>query len=259
MIMPFIETRVIPVLQISDFNLVKSYKFSNGRYIGDPLNAVKILYEKECDEICFIDLDASRDRNLNNINFEFLEVLASESFVPCSYGGGINTFEQAMKLFSIGFEKLIFNTASYENEELIREVVNVFGSQSVVASIDVKRNIFGKYKLYSHSGRKKQQISLENQLKSLINLNIGELMIGRIDLEGTMLGYDRKLISYVSSKCPFPVVALHGAGSLQDLKNVVRDTPVSAVAAGSLFMFYGPHKAVLINYPERSTIENLFS
>lgn len=246
------KTRVIPVLLLKGEGLYKTVKFKNPRYIGDPINSVRIFNEKEVDELVFLDIDATKDKK--DPNFELLKDIASEAFMPMAYGGGITTVEQARVIFNIGFEKIILNSSLYENLELVDEIVSEFGSQSVVGCIDVKRNFFKKYELFSQNGSRKQNISILNHLENLINRGVGEVLVNSIDRDGTMTGYDLSLVKIVSDSVNVPVVACGGASCINDFKQVVEKSNASAVAAGSLFVFLGPHKAVLINYPDRTEL-----
>ena len=248
------KTRVIPVLLLKGKGLYKTVKFKKPKYIGDPINSVKIFNEKEVDELVFLDIDASPSGL--NPDFDLLEDIAGEAFMPMAYGGGITNVEQARIIFNIGFEKIILNSSLYENLDLVDKIVSEFGSQSLVGSIDVKRSIFMKYELFSQNGSKKQNISILNHLEKLINRGVGEVFVNSIDRDGTMAGYDLSLIKVVSDSVNVPVIACGGASCINDFKQAVEKSNASAVAAGSMFVFMGPHKAVLINYPERADLSN---
>lgn len=250
-----IKTRVIPVLLLKDNGLVKTIKFKDSTYVGDPINSVRIFNEKEVDELAFLDITASIENR--GPNFKLLEDIAGEAFMPMSYGGGITNMEEIKKLFNIGFEKIILNSSIYKNPKLISEAVKIFGSQSIVASIDVKKNMFGQYKLYSFSGSKKERFDLLNYCKEIETYGIGELLVNSIDLDGTGKGYDIELIKMISVAINIPVIACGGAGCLNDFKNAVEKAGASSVAAGSMFVFMGKHRAVLINYPERDVLTSL--
>ena len=250
-----IKTRVIPILLLKDNGLVKTIKFKNPTYIGDPINSVRIFNEKEVDELAFLDITASIENR--GPNFKLLEDIAEEAFMPMSYGGGITNMEEIKQIFNIGFEKIILNSSIYDNPKLITEAVKIFGSQSIVASIDVKKNIFGQYKLCSFSGSKQERFDLLNYCKEIESYGIGELLINSIDLDGTGKGYDIELIKMISVVMNIPVIACGGAGCLNDFKIAVETAGASSVAAGSMFVFMGKHRAVLINYPERDVLNNL--
>ncbi len=245
------KTRVIPVLLLRNGGLVKTVKFKDPKYVGDPINAVRIFNEKEVDELVFLDISATPEGR--GPDFETLADIASEAFMPMAYGGGISSLDEIKRVFSLGFEKVILNSSAYRSENLIHEAAAVFGSQSVVGCIDVKRSLFGKADVYSASGKNKQPVTLEEHVRRLVGAGAGEILVNSIDRDGTMSGYDLKLISQVAGLVPVPVVACGGARGLDDMSDAVR-AGASAVAAGSLFVFYGPHRAVLINYPERADL-----
>lgn len=245
------KTRVIPVLLLKNGGLVKTVKFKDPRYVGDPINAVRIFNEKEVDELVFLDIAATVAGR--GPNFETLADIAGEAFMPMAYGGGLSSLDEVKRVLGLGFEKVIVNSAAYGSTRLISEAAAVFGSQSIVGCIDVKRAFFGRAEVFSASGRQKNRVSLEEHIKALVGAGVGELLLNSIDRDGTFSGYDLNLISDVSSMVPVPVVACGGAGDIEDMIKAV-EAGASAVAAGSLFVFYGPHKAVLINYPERSEL-----
>ena len=246
-----IRSRYIPVLLIKDRQLYKTVKFNKEiKYIGDPVNAIRIFNEKEVDEICVLDIGASKENR--EPDFEFIKELASECFMPLGYGGGINNITTIEKLFKIGIEKTILNNVLIENPQLVTEAANVFGSQSIIASVDVKKNLWGQYSIYSHVTNQSTKQDLQKFIRNLQELGIGELIINSVDQDGMMKGYDYNLISQVSSFLTVPIVALGGAGSVLDLEEAINQG-AHAAAAGSLFIYKGPHKAVLINYP---TIKN---
>ena len=243
------------MLLLKEGVLVKWKQFKNHRYIGDPINAVKIFNEKEVDELIFLDISATKENC--EPNYDLIADIASEAFMPFGYGGGITTVDQIEKLFSLGVEKVIFNSASFHNPQLITDAANVSGSQSIVVSMDVKKTLFGGYETYVQNGQVKTKQDPITYAKRMQDLGAGELIICSIDREGTAKGYDLKLLEMVASAVDVPVVALGGAGQLQDFADVVKQTPVSAVAAGDMFVFHGKHKAVLITYPKYSELEAL--
>ena len=247
--------RVIPTLLLKDQGLYKTIKFKNPTYVGDPINAVKIFNEKEADELCFLDITATIEKR--EPNYKVISDIASECFMPLSYGGGINNFEQAKKLFDIGVEKIIFSSSIHNNEDLIKKLSNHFGSQSIVACIDVKKNFFGNYKVYSHSGKKNTNKDPLNFAVKLQKIGVGEIIINSIDKDGTMTGYDIGLISGIANCLDIPVVACGGASSVNDFSKAVKEGGASAVSAGSLFVFHGKHKAVLISYLTNDEIKSI--
>jgi cyclase len=246
------KTRVIPVLLLRGAGLVKTVKFKDPKYIGDPINAIRIFNEKEVDELVFLDITASPEGRAPQ--FELLSNIAGEAFMPMAYGGGVTTLEQIKKIFGLGFEKVIINTAAYQNPTLISEAAAIFGSQSIVGAIDVRSGFFGGYELRSQGGRKKEPVGLAEHLKTLQCAGVGEILVNSIDRDGTMSGYDLTLLSKVRACVNVPVVACGGAAHVSDFVAAVECAHVDAVAAGSMFVFIGPHRAVLINYPERAVL-----
>ena len=239
--------RMIPCLLLKGQGLYKTQKFANPVYLGDPLNIVRIFNDKEVDELCVLDITATKEKR--GPNFDFLAEIASECFMPLSYGGGITTLEECKRLFGLGLEKIILNTALVTQPELVGEVASRFGAQSVVASIDVKKSFLGAYHVWSHCGTvntKKDPVSMAQEVA---RLGAGEILLNSIDRDGTMTGYDTKLVSSVSEAVSVPVIACGGASSLDNMVEIVTSTQVSAVAAGALFVFYGPMRGVLINPP----------
>jgi cyclase len=226
------------------------------RYVGDPLNAIKIFNEKEVDELIFLDIDASKEKK--EPNFQLIEDFASECFMPVCYGGGITNIEQIKKIFSLGIEKISLNISAITDEKLIQEAVAIFGSQSIVATVDIKKSFMGKYQIYNHVSKKSLKIPFLDYIKNLENLGIGEILINSVDLDGTKKGYDTDLLKQIVSHVKIPVTACGGAGALEDFKRAKEMANVSAVAAGSFFVFHGRHNAVLITYPKYEALEKLF-
>jgi len=247
--------RIIPVLSIIENNLVKTSKFKNPRYLGDSVNAVKIFNGKFVDELIILDIRSSLDKTM--INFDLLNDIASQAFMPLGYGGGINTFEDAKKLFKAGYEKILFSTALYENPELVKKCVNYAGSSSIVASIDIKRNLIGKYSIYILSGTKKVSSDIFEYLKYVINLGVGEVIINFIDRDGQMTGYDLDLVKQLSDVSDIPLIPNCGAGTIEDFKNAI-EYGAHSVAASSMFVYYGRMKAVLINFPDEKECEVIY-
>lgn len=241
------RARVIPCLLIRRNCLVKTKKFRDPFYIGDPVNAVKIFSDKEADEIVVLDIDASK--NGSEINYQLIEEMAGEAFMPMAYGGGVRTLSQIRQLIRLGIEKVVINTAAAESINVIREAADVFGSQAICGAVDIKKNLFGGYKLCVKSASVDVKRSLDDHIDDLVAAGAGEMFINNIDRDGTMAGYDLKPILGITSKVNVPVVICGGAGSVEDLSQAIREGNVSGVAAGSMFVFYGKHRAVLINYP----------
>lgn len=246
-----LKPRVIPVLLLQNDGLVKTTKFKDPKYVGDPINAIKIFNDKEVDELVFLDIEASKGKR--SIDYELISNIASECFMPLCYGGGIKDIESIRKILQLGVEKIAINSYAFENPDLIKEAALLFGTSTIVISIDVKKNIFGKYEIWTNGGTKKIKTGLNEAILNMEQLGAGEILINSIDKDGTMLGYDCKLIEQVSKLVSIPVVAAGGAGKILDFKNAI-NSGASAVAAGSMFVFHGKHKAVLITYPSRKEI-----
>ncbi|MFH6597905.1 AglZ/HisF2 family acetamidino modification protein [Ectopseudomonas khazarica] len=250
-----LKHRIIPALLLRESGLVKTQRFGKHKYIGDPVNAIRIFNEKEVDELILLDIDASRQGR--EPNYDLIESVAAECFMPFGYGGGISSIEQARRLFAFGVEKVVLQTAALAYPGLIREIAQRFGSQSVVVSLDIKRDWFGRYRLWSSSHRKALNGDWLDSLKLLVEAGAGEVLLNSVDRDGTLQGYDLRLIEIAAHAVGIPVIALGGAGSLQDFR-LATDSGASAVAAGSLFVMQGPHRAVLISYPNYSELESLF-
>lgn len=246
------KTRVIPILLLRGKGLVKTVKFKDPKYIGDPINSVRIFNEKEVDELVFLDITATPEGR--GPDFELLADIAGEAFMPMAYGGGITSLDQVQRIFAMGFEKVVIDTAAYWAPQLIRDAVAIYGSQSIVGCVDVRRTLLGRYELHSHAGKTRQSIGLLEHVSALELLGVGEIIVNSVDRDGTQSGYDLKLLLQVSSAVSVPVVACGGASGLDDFVAAVEQGGASAVAAGSLFVFVGPHRAVLINYPDRAEL-----
>jgi len=250
-----LSTRVIPCLLLKDGGLVKTVKFKNSKYIGDPINAVRIFNEKEVDELVFLDIGAT---NIGaGPNFDLLADIASEAFMPFGYGGGITSVAQIRQLYALGVEKVIINTAAADNPALVSEAVALAGSSGVVVSMDVRRSLLGKYTVCVAGGKRDLKRDPVTYAREVAGLGAGEILLNAIDRDGTMEGYDLELVRRVSEAVSVPVVAVGGAGSLKHLREVV-DHGASASAAGSMFVFHGKHRAVLITYPKYEELEELF-
>ena len=242
------RARIIPCLLISGNGLVKTRKFKDPIYIGDPVNAMRIFSEKEVDEIVVLDIDASRQQQ--EPNYELIAEMAGEAFMPMAYGGGIRTLDQVRKLIRSGIEKVVINTAATESTDLIRVVADIYGSQAVVGAVDVKKTLFGGYRVVTKSATVDSGLDLYVHLQQLIAAGVGEIFVNSVDRDGMMAGYDLPLIRSVTQNVNVPVVACGGAGTIEHLSQGVNEGGASAVAAGSMFVFYGKHRAVLINYPK---------
>ena len=248
-----LNNRVIPCLLLLGQGLVKTRRFRAPAYLGDPINVVRIFNDKEVDELIILDIAARAQGR--GPSFDYLREVVSECFMPVCYGGGIRNIDDMAKLFNLGIEKVSINTSAVTNPSLIREAAAAFGTQSVLVSLDVRRCLWSGYRVCSHNGRRRTALAPEAFAADVERLGAGELLLNSIDRDGTMRGYDIDLVKRVSSAVKIPVVACGGAGSLEDLGAVVRLGGASAAAAGSLFVFQGPHRAVLISYPSRVEIE----
>jgi cyclase len=250
-----IQARVIPCLLIRGNGLVKTRKYKDPVYIGDPINAVRIFSDKEADEIVILDIDASKKKL--EPNYELIAEIAGEAFMPLAYGGGVRNLEQIKRLIRAGVEKVVINTQATESMDTIHEAVKIFGSQAIVGGVDVRRKIFGGYIVVSNSGTVETNLNLQQHLSNLVSAGVGELFINNIDRDGAMDGYDLTLIKAVSNSS-VPVVVCGGAGNIEHMKEAVFEGGASAVAAGSMFVFHGKHRAVLINYPQAADLEKNF-
>ncbi|MGE5499542.1 MAG: HisA/HisF-related TIM barrel protein, partial [Syntrophothermus sp.] len=221
----------------------------------DPVNTCRIFNELEADELTFLDITASKENR--EPNFRILEEISNECFMPLSYGGGIVSVGQAGKILSIGFEKIVLNSSAFSNPRLITDIANHFGSQSVIVSIDVKRNIFGKYEAFSLSGTKNQKKDPVEWAKEVESLGAGEILLTSIDREGTWKGFDIEVISRVSNSVTIPVIAHGGAGKPEDMVEAVQKANASAVALGSMVVYQSKGMGVLVNFPDRKLFAGL--
>ena len=247
----FTRPRIIPTLLIDDRDLIKTVQFGKRTYLGDPVNAVKIFNRKGIDELSILDIGATK--NNKEPDFELLKDIASEAFMPLSYGGGIKTIEQIHDLLAIGYEKVVINTGLIKNPRLVREAAKRFGSQSIVASIDAKR-IGGLYKCFIADGTEVIETTPVELANRAEELEAGEIIINSIDKDGMMNGYDIELVRSVVEAVRIPVVAIGGAGGISDLKDVLVNGHAHAAAGGSMFVFYGRLKAVLITAPSEKEL-----
>jgi cyclase len=255
-----LRSRIIPCLLVHKKGLVKTVNFKDPKYVGDPINAVKIFNEKEVDELIVLDIDATVENRTPN--YELIKNLAIECRMPFCYGGGITTVEQAKKIIELGAEKLAISSSAINNPDLIKAIGIAVGVQSVVVVIDVrKRNLLsgGGYEIYTHNGKIKAKIKLKDFINQLNEIGVGEIVINSIDNDGCMKGYDLTLISMIRDLTNFPITALGGAGTLEDIKDLISKFKIIGVSAGSLFVFKGKYKAVLINYPNREEKLRLFN
>lgn len=246
-----LRSRVIPCLLIKDKGLVKTVKFDEYKYVGDPINAVRIFNEKEVDELMLIDIDATA-KNIEP-DYNLIKKIAMEARMPLCYGGGVKTPEQAKKIISLGFEKVSVSSACVENLNLLGEIATVVGAQSVVVTLDVlKTGFLKKYEVVTHNAKNRTAIDPVDFTKQLNEIGIGELVVNSVDRDGTLEGYDYKLNDKIRESFDGPLTILGGAGSFEDLEKAINHYETIGVSAGSIFVFKGKYKAVLIQYPEVS-------
>ncbi len=248
--------RIIPVLLLKGKGLVKTTKFSNPRYIGDPINAVRIFNDFKADELIFLDISAAHENR--TISVDLVKQIGDEAFMPFGVGGGISSVKQAVDLINSGAEKIVLNTVFAQNPQMVSQIAKTLGNQSVVVSIDVNKTFYGKQRLYYQSGKKSTELDPVEAAQKAEELGAGEIILNYIPYDSLMQGYNLELIEKVSSKVSVPVVASCGAGSLMHLKQAY-DAGAHAMAAGSMFVYHGSRKGILVNYPNRNEITKFFS
>lgn len=238
--------RVIPILGIINRKLVKTVRYKKPNYLGDPINAIKIFNDKEVDELAVLDIRATKEKK--EPDYQHLEEMAGEAFMPMAYGGGIKTFDQAKRIFDCGFEKVILNTGYFENPTLAQEISETYGAQSVVLSIDINKNLFGKMICTTHSGTKRLKQSLKEILHQIPENQVGELILNDVTRDGTFSGYNLPLIKQVAEQLSLPLIANTGANGLENLQEAL-ENGASAVAASSIFVYKNNNReSILINY-----------
>ena len=242
-----LRSRIIPCLLVHDRGLVKTVRFGDPKYVGDPINAVRIFNEKEVDELMVLDIDASAQGR--EPDFGLIEKLAQECRMPLSYGGGISSPAHGERIIGLGVEKLAISSAAIRNPRLVSELANAVGSQSVSVVIDVKKSLFGKYSVVTINGTQKVSDSVWDLVKRAESAGAGEIVINAIDRDGTMQGYDTNLADHVRGLVDVPLTILGGGGSLEDIRDLITRFGTIGAAAGSLFVFKGKYRAVLISYP----------
>jgi len=242
---------------MSNGALVKTVRFKNPTYVGDPVNAVRIFNQKEVDELVLLDIEATTHHR--GIDYETLEKVVSECFMPICYGGGVNTLEDMRRLFSLGVEKISLGAAASENPDLIRQASAEFGNQAIVVTLDVKKGMLGGYSVRTHQGKKDTRVNPIEAAQNMEKLGVGEILLNSIDRDGTWGGFDLKLIREVTNAVGLPVIACGGAGSLQDVRSAVTEGGASAVAIGSMAVFQGKDLGVLIKFPTRKDQEAAFA
>ncbi len=249
-----LKKRVIPCLLIDDGRLVKTRQFRDPKYVGDPINAIRIFNEKEVDELVVLDIAASKAGR--EPDYALIEQFAGECFMPLCYGGGITNVEQAKRLFSIGVEKLCVQTAVLDDMRLVREIADRYGSQAIVVSVDVKKTFLGGHQLYSTASNKARKTPWQHFIGMAVGSGAGEIMLNSVDRDGMLQGMDIEIIRRAVQGLSVPLIAVGGVGSLSDIR-AAADAGASGIAAGAFFVFHGPHRAVLISYPRYHELEAL--
>lgn len=251
-----LRPRIIPCLLVHEAGLVKTVGFKDPKYVGDPINAVKIFNEKECDELIVVDIDATV--NGAEPDYKAIADMAAECRMPLCYGGGVRTPEQAKRIIGLGVEKVSISSAAAERPELVAEIAEAVGRQSVVVTIDVKKRLLGGYDVWTHNAKKNTRLDALDFASRVAELGAGEIVMNAIDLDGRMTGYDLELARRLRARVSIPMTVLGGAGSLDHLRQLLASCGVIGAAAGSLFVFKGQFRAVLINYPNANQKEELF-
>ncbi len=250
-----LKTRVIPCLLLRGQGLVKTTRFKDPKYVGDPINAIRIFNDKEVDELVLLDITASREGR--EPAYATIEEVAGECFMPLAYGGGIASVDQARRILRLGVEKVIFNRTAWTAPQVLRDASRAFGSQAIVASIDARRKLLGRYEVVVEGGTRGTGIDPVDHARRMEDAGAGEILLNSIDRDGTMKGYDTELIAKVSAAVGIPVIAAGGAGTIDHFRAAIQDGGCAAVAAGAMFVFHGPHRAVLITYPARAQLESV--
>jgi cyclase len=248
--------RIIPCLLLKDLGLVKTVKFKNPRYIGDPINAVRIFNAKEADEIIFLDISATKEGR--TLPLDLLQRIGDECFMPFAVGGGIRSIQTIREILSTGAEKVVINTYAVENPGFIREAADIFGSSTIVVGIDAKKKLFDGYEVMKLSGTRATGLDPAQFAVKMQEMGAGEILINSIDRDGTMEGYDIDLTKKIADAVSLPVIACGGAGSMRDFVEVIKYGNATAVAAGSYFVYHGRRRAVLINFPTCEEQELLY-
>lgn len=250
-----LTTRVIPCLLLKGSGLVKTVRFRDPKYVGDPINAVKILNDKEVDELIFLDITASREGK--GPAFSTIEDITSECFMPVAYGGGITTVDEAARIVSMGVEKIVVNTSAVRRPALVSEISARIGASSTVVAIDVRKDLLGRYRVYDPSRGSSTSMNPVEHAQRMVEAGAGEIFVNDVTRDGTGTGFDLTLVREVTGAVHVPVIVCGGAGTLAHVREA-SDAGASAVAAGSLFVYMGKHRAVLINYPTQSALQELF-
>jgi cyclase len=247
-----LKTRVIPCLLLRGAGLVKTTRFRDPKYVGDPINAIRIFNDKEVDELVLLDISASREGR--GPSFTVIEEVASECFMPLAYGGGIRTVDEARRILKLGVEKVIFNTTAWLSPQVLKDASREFGAQAIVASMDVRRKLLGREEVVVEAGTRGTGIDPVAYARRMQDAGAGEILLTSVDRDGTLSGYDLDLVGKITSAVGIPVIASGGAASVRDFIAATA-RGATAVAAGAMFVFHGPHRAVLITYPPRAELE----
>lgn len=250
-----LRPRIIPALLLRNDALVKTINFRKPRYIGDPINTVRIFNELEVDELMFLDITATNEKRPPKL--KILAEIANECFMPLAYGGGVDNFETLKAIFSIGFEKVVLNSVMYSKPSFITQVADYFGSQAVVASIDVKKSLFGRYEVWTHAGKTNVKKNPVEWAEEVEQLGASEILLTSIDREGTWSGFDTDLIKKVTDAVDIPVIAHGGAGSLEHIGQAVKNGHANAVALGSMVVYQQRGMGVLVNFPDQQKLEEV--
>ena len=248
--------RTIPVLLLKNGGLVKSKKFKQHRYIGDPINAVKIFNDQKADELVFLDIDATKENRL--ISLDFINQVGDEANMPFAVGGGIKKIKDIQLILENGAEKVVINSAVFENKKFVKDASKTFGSSTIAVCLDIKNNFFYEQNAYYCNAKIKVKGKLLDLVKEIEQLGVGEIIIQSVDRDGTYEGYDIDLIKNISESVSIPVVALGGAKDYKDFFKVVNKGYASAVAAGSLFVYHGSNRGILINFPSESELKDIY-
>ena len=241
-----LRKRIIPILQLDNDELIKSKKFQSHQYVGDPINAVRIFNEIEVDEI--ILLDVFKSKNKNDINYKIIKDIADECRMPFTYGGGINNLNQVKTLFSLGVEKISLNSSVFDNYELIKKLSDIYGSQSIIISVDICTDNQGYKKLYNWTKKNFLNIDINDHIYKCIENGAGEILINDVSKEGTLEGFDFKVLNLLNENIKVPVIVNGGINSYKQIKEILKYENIDAVGVGALFIYYGPYNAVLISY-----------
>jgi imidazole glycerol-phosphate synthase subunit HisF len=250
-----LNLRIIPCLLWNGEALVKTTRFKDAKYVGDAINAIRIFNEKEVDELIFLDITASHLSNRPDI--ELIKRIASECFMPLCYGGGIRTLKDIKDVVSAGVEKVSLNSIAVEKPLFVKQAAQAYGSSTIVACVDYKKNLFGRPVVTAMGGRHRSRYSPVEFSQLMEDMGAGEIVLNCIDRDGIMTGYDVDMLAIVAEKVSIPIIALGGAGAINHFEQAITKGKASAVAAGSMFVFHGKHKAVLINYPSGDSLNNL--